>query len=88
MSTNSIIINCVRIKYNDSLLLSERRICSPKKWDFTELSKKVLDIGDTDLKLPNIFQSNSRYMDLSAKDLSIIYFIGFKIVHMILKTAT
>ena len=57
-SINNTIINCMHTKHVDCMELLNRKIGSLEKINLTksDLCKKSLNVGDTDLKLPNVFQ--------------------------------
>ena len=84
------IINSVNIQHVDPIESSNMKISSIKKTNLTEseLSKKSLDVGDADLKLPNVFQSQNRHTDVSAEDLSERWFISLKTAQKTLKKTT
>ena len=42
------------------------------------LSQKTIDIGNTDLAMPNIFQSSIRHTDVSPEDISERWFISIQ----------
>ena len=44
----------------------------------TPLSQKTIDIGNTDLAMPNIFQSSNRHTDVSPEDVSERWFISIQ----------
>jgi len=89
-SINNRIINSVNIQHVDPIESSNMKISSIKKTNLIEskLSKKSLDVGDADLKLPNVFQSQNRHTDVSAEDLSERWFISLKTAQKTLKKTT
>ena len=50
--------------------------------------KKDLDIGDTDLPIPSVFQSSERHTDVSPEDISERWFISLKQASNTLKNTT
>ena len=44
----------------------------------TPLSQKTIDIGNTDLSMPNVFQSSNRHTDVSPEDVSERWFISIQ----------
>ena len=53
-----------------------------------DLLSKSLDIGDTDLPYPSVFQSSSRHSDVSPEDLSERWYISIKTAEKTIKNTT
>ena len=86
------IINSVNIQHYDTNTISDRKISNVERHkpplSSNKLDKKTLDIGDTDIYIPNIFHSANRHTYVSSEDLSEKWCVRLKTAQETLKKTT
>ena len=80
---NRIINSVTKVNYNQIKSLSKVKSDSTNTGKIdtfveTPMSRKTMDIGHTDLNMPNVFQSSDRHTDVSPEDVSERWFISIQ----------
>ena len=73
---------------NPSSPLGKQIAPDTNKNNHNEVKHKTFDIGDTDLPIPNVFQSSARHTSVSPEDLSEHWFISLKTAKETLRRTT